>query len=745
MEELELLRAQRSRMKERLAFRKSWLEASTADAAPLTNDGGPQRKRDRGNQHPGGSWSWSGAPDGGPPQRPPHAFGAIEGLEQAIAVLLQLPGLSGPVDSAGIYRRLARDSSHVLVDFGGDEVAAMAAIEKALRSLAGGAQPCLELEEFVVGGKPRLMVLGKLQLLQRDHSRLSQRSQNFPHGTSLSSTHGILQMSPFSGRTEESMWAAEDSFRNKVQGAAGKWGLEELLSKKSYKEEQKTKTGTDLLELLQKPTAKESAVAAKFKSKGGSIVIEYCPYLTKEDCVRHLGQYAHCRKVHFRRIIAPHTDANLGDCSFLDTCRHMKTCKYVHYELDNQAGRDALHEAILGHYQRAQYCSEVELGEPQWINCDIRTFKVEVLGQFGVIMADPPWDIHMELPYGTMTDDEMRNMPIPVLQTDGLIFLWVTGRAMELGRECLELWGYHRVEELIWVKINQLQRIIRTGRTGHWLNHSKEHCLVGMKGDPVVNSNIDTDVLVAEVRETSRKPDEMYSMLERISPRTRKLEIFARPHNTHAGWISLGNQLDGVRLVDKGMRDRFKAIYPEVSVKPLEDITLEETRAQASSDQLREALPYFNHDESLSPGTSTYSLVSRNTGGASSRLSFGDEQDTVKGSQLSSNVGLAADKDLLITKSSPSFRRTQSQHPDLLFPSYADDTHIIGPPAEVMAAYPLLVRELDLMGLRVCPSKSVAWSPRGLPANLQLPHGCQTPANGLAILKVPIGTPAHVA
>ncbi|KAL9276007.1 putative N6-adenosine-methyltransferase MT-A70-like [Drosera capensis] len=39
-------------------------------------------------------------------------------------------------------------------------------------------------------------------------------------------------------------------------------------------------------------------------------------------------------KVHFRRIIAPHTDVNLGDCSFLDTCRHMKTCKYVHYELD---------------------------------------------------------------------------------------------------------------------------------------------------------------------------------------------------------------------------------------------------------------------------------------------------------------------------------------------------------------------------------------------------------------------------
>ncbi len=31
------------------------------------------------------------------------------------------------------------------------------------------------------------------------------------------------------------------------------------------------------------------------------------------------------------------------------------------------------------------------------------------------------------------------------------------GRAMELGRECLKLWGYSRVDELIWVKTNQLQ------------------------------------------------------------------------------------------------------------------------------------------------------------------------------------------------------------------------------------------------------------------------------------------------
>ena len=54
---------------------------------------------------------------------------------------------------------------------------------------------------------------------------------------------------------------------------------------------------------------------------------------------------------------------------------------------------------------------------------------MKVLGKFGVIMADPPWEIHQELPYGTMSDDEMRKMDIGSLQDDGVIFLWVTGES----------------------------------------------------------------------------------------------------------------------------------------------------------------------------------------------------------------------------------------------------------------------------------------------------------------------------
>jgi len=67
-------------------------------------------------------------------------------------------------------------------------------------------------------------------------------------------------------------------------------------------------------------------------------------------------------------------------------------------------------------------------------------------------------------------------------------------------------------------------------------SHTCEHLLVALKipsthpaNDPIpwdthptlqsLRKGIDTDVVVAEVRETSRKPDEVYGVIERYVPR----------------------------------------------------------------------------------------------------------------------------------------------------------------------------------------------------------------------------------
>lgn len=340
--------------------------------------------------------------------------------------------------------------------------------------------------------------------------------------------------------------------------------FQSLLSMPSTREKESKKVGEEILDLLSKPTAKEKSLAERFRSQGGAQVMEFCPHGTRAECQREGGKRP-CKKLHFKKIIQKHTDEQLGDCSFLNTCFHMDTCKYVHYEVDRSGQKDGTTTSVIAKGAQPRTIGEsTTLYPPQWVQCDLRYLDMTVLGKFAVIMADPPWDIHMELPYGTMSDDEMRQLGIPTLQDEGLIFLWVTGRAMELGRECLKLWGYERVDEIIWVKTNQLQRIIRTGRTGHWLNHGKEHCLVGMKGNPDnLNRGLDCDVIVAEVRATSHKPDEIYGMIERLSPGTRKIELFGRPHNVQPNWITLGNQVDGIRLVDPELIQAFKKRYPD--------------------------------------------------------------------------------------------------------------------------------------------------------------------------------------
>jgi len=347
--------------------------------------------------------------------------------------------------------------------------------------------------------------------------------------------------------------------------------LNSLLSARSAKEKEGAESADEIMALLAQPTAREKSLLDTFKSRSGGSVKEFCQHSTKAECLKLNGGQNVCRKLHFVKILQPHTDESLGDCSFLNTCFHMDTCKYVHYEVDEddvrRHEREANRRELAGPRSRHLLDAAAKLVPPQWVQCDLRSFDLSVLGKFAVVMADPPWDIHMELPYGTMSDDEMRRLPVPSLQDEGLIFLWVTGRAMELGRECLKLWGYRRVDELIWVKTNQLQRIIRTGRTGHWLNHGKEHCLVGAKegraGELKLNRGLDCDVIVAEVRATSHKPDEIYAIIERLSPGTRKIELFGRPHNAQPNWVTLGNQLDGVVIHDEEMMKRWNDAYPE--------------------------------------------------------------------------------------------------------------------------------------------------------------------------------------
>lgn len=49
--------------------------------------------------------------------------------------------------------------------------------------------------------------------------------------------------------------------------------------------------------------------------------------------------------------------------------------------------------------------------------------------------------------------------------------------------------------------------------------------------------------MFANVKGKSQKPDEIYELIEKMMPGSKKIELFARNNNLRDGWLSLGNQL----------------------------------------------------------------------------------------------------------------------------------------------------------------------------------------------------------
>ena len=76
---------------------------------------------------------------------------------------------------------------------------------------------------------------------------------------------------------------------------------------------------------------------------------------------------------------------------------------------------------------------------------------------------------------------------------------------------------------------------------GDWLRGKTEHCILAIRGKPVINLTNQTTVLNAPLREHSRKPDEFYQMISDLCP-GRKIDIFSR--ESREGWDQWGCEND---------------------------------------------------------------------------------------------------------------------------------------------------------------------------------------------------------
>ena len=98
--------------------------------------------------------------------------------------------------------------------------------------------------------------------------------------------------------------------------------------------------------------------------------------------------------------------------------------------------------------------------------------------------------------------------------------------------DVLDAWGFERRTILTWVKD-------RIGY-GEWLRNRTEHCIMAVRGKPVVQLTNESTVLFAPVGRHSEKPDEFYALVERLCPAPRYAELFSR--RARPNWGAHGDE-----------------------------------------------------------------------------------------------------------------------------------------------------------------------------------------------------------
>ena len=175
---------------------------------------------------------------------------------------------------------------------------------------------------------------------------------------------------------------------------------------------------------------------------------------------------------------------------------------------------------------------------------------------FDVIMMDPPWQLAtanptrgVSLGYSQLTDQSIADLPIPKLQKNGFLFVWVINAKYQWTLEQFKKWGYEFVDEIVWVKVTNSRRLAKSH--GFYLQHAKEVCLVGRRGEKppgMSDKAVGSDIIFAPRRGQSQKPTEIYELIEEMVPGGKYLEIFARKNNLRDYWVSVGNEVTGTGL-----------------------------------------------------------------------------------------------------------------------------------------------------------------------------------------------------
>lgn len=176
--------------------------------------------------------------------------------------------------------------------------------------------------------------------------------------------------------------------------------------------------------------------------------------------------------------------------------------------------------------------------------------------RYSVIYADPPWRFEDRYNSGGMDgkspENHYRSMPLgdilelnvgsadnvitvdDIATDDAVLFLWIVDRYAREAFGIIDNWGFTYRAQMVWVKDGI--------GLGQLVRYKHEVLYIATRGKiPLPDESVrPASVIEAAKREHSRKPDEVYSIIEAMYPNMPRIELFSR--NKRDGWDAWGNQ-----------------------------------------------------------------------------------------------------------------------------------------------------------------------------------------------------------
>jgi N6-adenosine-specific RNA methylase IME4 len=175
--------------------------------------------------------------------------------------------------------------------------------------------------------------------------------------------------------------------------------------------------------------------------------------------------------------------------------------------------------------------------------------------RYRTILADPPWRFtnrtgkiapeHRRLSrYGTMSVEDICRLPVETAADEQAhLYLWVPNALLPEGLAVMKAWGFTYKSNIVWHKIRKDGGSDGRG-VGFYFRNVTELVLFGIRGKnnrTLPPGRRQVNLVSSRKREHSRKPDELYEVVEACSPSPR-LELFAR--SCRPEWVCWGDQAE---------------------------------------------------------------------------------------------------------------------------------------------------------------------------------------------------------